>query len=265
MRITLVQTDVVHGDPGANLTFLEEGLPEDPGDLVVLPELATAGYVFDDRSQVEALAETLAQSSSVTRLTGIAKQFRTKIVMGLPERDGELLYNTVVVVGPEGLCGRYRKCFLSSLDQRYYARGGRIEIVEVAGFRVGLMICLDIWFPELAREYIRAGVDLFVHCGNFGAPESLAIARARAIEGNTPVVTCNRVGTEPYGGVDAFYRGQSQVIDDQGARIHRCGSQSEVVTVELDLLPRTPKRLFGVDLFGEIEAFRAIRGLDSFD
>ena len=113
------------------------------------------------------LAETLPVGPAVQHLTRLARRHRTRIVAGLAECSGAHLYNSVVVVGADGVCAHYRKRCLGTIDQRYFDRGDRIEIFEVSGLRVGLLICFDVWFPKLAREYLRAGVDLFEEIADF--------------------------------------------------------------------------------------------------
>ena len=127
----------------------------------------STGYVFDRRERLAVLVETLPMGSVVQHLTRLARRHRTRIVAGLAECSGAHLCNSVVIVGTDGVCAHYRKRCLSTIDQRCFDRGDRIEIFEVSGLRVGLLICFDVWFPELAREYLRAGIDLFERIADF--------------------------------------------------------------------------------------------------
>ncbi|TMO45456.1 carbon-nitrogen hydrolase family protein, partial [Pseudoalteromonas ruthenica] len=80
------------------------------------------------------------------------------------------------------------------------------------GIRLGVVICFDLWFPEIVREYVSQEVDILLHPANFGGEQSFHIARARAIENGLYVVTCNRIGEENIRGINGYYCGKSQVI-----------------------------------------------------
>ncbi len=125
----------------------------------------------------------------------------------------------------------------------------------------GLVICFDIWFPEIAREYVSLGVDVLLHPANFGGEQSLIIARTRAVENNMFVVTCNRVGVENAAGISGTYCGHSQVVDPDGNLIYQAGDKAEIQTVMLNIEEDRNKKVIGVTLAQEICSVRGALNL----
>ena len=112
MRIAAVQLAPRFGSPGDNLERALELAAGTRADLYVLPELVTTGYQFLDRAEAAGLAEDLASGSTTSRLGAFAAARGVHVVCGLPERVGDELFNSVVLVGPGGLVGSYRKVHL---------------------------------------------------------------------------------------------------------------------------------------------------------
>jgi len=287
MQLCLYQPEVIYGDPAANLKQFEDCLaswPESLADaLVLLPELFTTGYVFEDREQLLPLAEPVPSGPTCQRLEALARQYGCTIVAGLAEREGDRLFNSAVAVGPgvgfESFIGRYRKLAQTNIDRLYFDRGGEPDsdrtreklaprLGEVGNLlifdwtvgektlRCGLMICFDLWFPQMAQAYAREEVDLLLHPANFGGLQTLKVAQGRAIEAGLAIATCNRVGQESARGLTAAYRGESQVIDAQGEILAQAGGGAEFLVVELDFpsYGERSRRILGVDWWDENQA-----------
>jgi predicted amidohydrolase len=114
-------------------------------DLVVLPEMALTGYHFPDRQQVASLAEP-ADGPTFQALSPLAQRHEAWIVAGFPERDGDSLYNSAMVVGPTGeLRGTYRKTMLFASDMHWATPGnGDYPLFECMGLPVTVGICMDL-------------------------------------------------------------------------------------------------------------------------
>ncbi|MDR7455303.1 MAG: nitrilase-related carbon-nitrogen hydrolase, partial [Armatimonadota bacterium] len=116
--------------------------------LAVLPELCTISYDFRGRGDVEPHAEPL-DGPSVRAWEAVARETGLHVVAGLPERDGETLYNSAVVVGPGGLLGAYRKAHLYAFERGIFAPGaGGFPVWHLPVGRVGVLICYDLRFAE---------------------------------------------------------------------------------------------------------------------
>lgn len=127
-------------------------------DLIVLPETLTfygTGLTYAD------CAESIPGES--TRYFGqLAAQHKTHLVVGLLERDGHLIYNVAVLIGPDGdIIGKYRKVTLPRGEiEGGITPGSEYPVFQTAFGRVGMMICYDGFFPEVARELSKNGAEV---------------------------------------------------------------------------------------------------------
>jgi len=130
-------------------------------DLIVFPELSISGPIVD-RERAERLAEPIP-GPGATRLTEIATATGAWLVAGLVERDSESgqLFNSAVLIGPEGVAGIYRKLHLTGSDRLWATPGDRgLPTFDIPPGRVGLLIGYDALFPEAARSLAIDGADI---------------------------------------------------------------------------------------------------------
>jgi predicted amidohydrolase len=157
-------------------------------------------------------------------------------VVGMLETEESKLYNTAVLIGPEGVIGRYRKSHIACIGVDQFTTPGS-ESYEVFGTpvgRIGLQICYDWRFPEITRVLALEGAEIIAHPTNSPVPaREIAeyITRARAAENAVFFVTANRCGSE---GGTAFF-GWSQIVDPVGRRVAEAGADETVITADLDL------------------------------
>ena len=222
-------------DTAANRARLGE-VAVPPADLVVWPEVMQRDLGRPDENLVPD-AEAL-DGPFVTELVARAADHGGTWVAGMLERAGEPdqpPYNTLVVVDGSGLRASYRKLHL--YDSFGYRESERIRggsttpvAVEVAGFRVALMTCYDLRFPELARAHSKAGADLFVCpaawvAGDRKVRHWQTLLAARAIENLAYVAAAAQPGPR--------YCGHSAVVDPRGDVLGEAGEDEEVVVAEV--------------------------------
>ncbi|MDQ0394350.1 nitrilase-related carbon-nitrogen hydrolase [Labrys monachus] len=144
------------GDVTANLAAIEDmavaARRVEKADLVVFPERAVTGPGGD-------AAEPLS-GAAVGRLLAIAAREGLYIVAGLAERDGEHVHNTAVLVGPEGLVGRYRQIHVDGESRAWATPGEDWQVFDTRLGRIGLLVGHDALFPESARILSLRGCDL---------------------------------------------------------------------------------------------------------
>lgn len=153
-------------------------------DLVVLPETLT--YYGAGRSMVES-AEPIPGPS--TEYFGkLARELNLYIVAGLIEREGHLVYNVAALLGPDGkLAGKYRKVTLPDGEiEAGLIPGREYPVFETRFGTLGIMICYDGFFPEVARELTKRGAEVIAWPVWGCNPE---LARARAAENHTYLVS----------------------------------------------------------------------------
>lgn len=148
--------------------------------LLLFPELVVHGHCTPNTWE---LAESVPDGPSTRRLVEIARRHRLFLCVGLSEKERDIVYNTAVMVGPDGYIGKQRKLHLSR-DETFFYKGGRdINVFDLGRCKVGVIICYDNQFPEIARVLALRGADVLLmpHAGRFklwdDTPESEAAAR----------------------------------------------------------------------------------------
>jgi predicted amidohydrolase len=209
---------------------------EQPTDLIVFPELAVSGY--ECGLNFTRLAERVP-GHAVSYLAGKAAEFNVHVAFGMPvrERVESILYNAVVLIGPDGeLLGDYRKLHLRGEERLAFRPGYRMPIFETEFGQIGLMIGWDLAFPEVARSLVLDGADLVVVSAAWEAAhmeEWRAYTMARACENAAYIAAANRVGQEP----SYSFGGESILVGPRG-QVHTALEEAvegyAVATVELD-------------------------------
>ena len=198
--------------------------------LLVLPECAIPGYMFDGPEEALPFAEEIP-GPSTEALEGECRRLGLHVVCGLLERDGDVLRNAAVLVGPDGLIGTYRKTHLPFLGvDRFVVPGDELCVYDTPLGRIGLEICYDLRFPEVTRTLALRGADIVAHPTNFpmaAKTQTELITRARAVENRVYVLTANRVGKERWG----EFCGWSQIVDPYGTRLAEAGETEEALLV----------------------------------
>ncbi len=174
-RVAVVQFAPAPGDVEGNVARIEQEARVLPGaDLIVFPELCVSGLVVD-RECAERLAESIP-GPVTARLRAIAAASGAYLAAGMVERDAEsgLLYNSALLVGPEGVIGRYRKLHLAAEDRAWATPGaGGLPTFDIPPGRVGLLIGYDALFPEAARSLALDGADIIACPSLLNAPPVL--------------------------------------------------------------------------------------------
>lgn len=172
-------------------------------DLIIFPEMSLTGYVLLD--QVYELAETIP-GPSTQKIEALAKKTGMHIVFGMPElseKTQATVFNTAVLVGPQGLIGKYRKMYLpthSVFEEKRYFRPG----YEPAAFQtdignIGLSICYDVFFPEVFRLARLKGAQLIICISASPAVRRgyfEILTSARALENTAFLAYVNLAGVE---------------------------------------------------------------------
>jgi predicted amidohydrolase len=219
--------------PEANRTRIREMLSEVNADLIVLPELATSGYFFDTLAEVESVAEAAETGPTAVFLRELAQSRNCSIMIGFPEREGRKLYNSAMLVNPDGTQFVYRKTHLFYREKLFFSPGNTgFQIVPAKnGIEVGMMICFDWYFPESARTLALDGAKILIHSANLVLPWCQQAMITRSLENRVFSITCNRVGTETRDGADLTFTGCSQVLGPRGEILSRAEESGEALTV----------------------------------
>ena len=220
LTVGVWQDSGVLGDVAANMAIVSWATAQASSrgvDLLVFPECFLTGYY--NRERVEQLARQV-DPDTFSSLEAVAKSNATAILVGYYETQADGLYNAALLVGADGaILANYRKRALyGDWEKSTFLRGSEPVLIDLKGVTIAVLICFDIEFPELAREYARKDADLIA------VPTSLMepyghIARhvvpTRAIENQVYVVYANRIGAEH----ELRYVGRSAIYDPRGTAL----------------------------------------------
>src|SRR5438477_3955285 len=239
MRLALAQIDPTVGDLDGNrdLILARIGDARTAGaDLVLLPELAVTGYPPEDLLLRPGFVR--AAHASLERIA--AETRKIVALVGVPLFDGDL-FNACAICADGEITAYAKKWHLPNYgvfdEKRYFTSGTELAVVEVAGTKVGITICEDMWVPgPPTTELVAAGAELLVnlsaspfHVGR--AQEREAIFSARAQESGIPVALCNTVGGQD----ELIFDGHSLFIGSDGTVLTRApGFEEALLVVDLE-------------------------------
>ncbi|MCH8997184.1 MAG: nitrilase family protein [Proteobacteria bacterium] len=209
VRIACLQMEPQVGEKERNLSHSLEMIDqaaEAGANLVVLPELCNSGYVFNTREEAQGLAEEIPGGPTCQAWADAAARHKMHIVAGIAEREGRALYNSAVVIGPQGVIGTYRKNHLWAAENLFFEPGNLgVPVFHTDIGRIAVVICYDIWFPEMFRLAALQGADILCVPTNWvpmaDQPSDLPkmsniLAMAGAHSNSMFVAAADRVGTE---------------------------------------------------------------------
>jgi predicted amidohydrolase len=233
------------GQVDQNLSQVVSALKRAEADLIVLPELAFTGYYFADREELCQIAESPQDSATVDSLVSLCKERDFYLVTGFAERHLDRCFNSALLIGPQGIVHTYRKIHLFGTEQDCFDKGDTpLQVDEVHGMRVGMMICFDWVFPEVARTLMLQGADVICHPANLVLTYCQGAMVVRCVENLLFAITANRHGTErrPHG--DLSFTGQSQIVAPKGELLHQSPpDRDDLHILEVDLAGARDKRI----------------------
>lgn len=219
MRILGAQWRPKTGDTRANLKRMLELVAKRKPDLALFPEMWLTGYSVRDR--VFELAE-FSDGPSVQAVSKAARKAKSTVVFGFPEKaHGQrgAVYNSAAVCTPDGEVGVYRKWFLPNFgpyeEKMHFHKGTSVPVFDTPFGKLGVQICYDLFFPELAKVACLKGAEIVV---NVSASPITArslferIIEARAVENAVFFAYVNRVGTD----LGLVFAGGSALIGPRG-------------------------------------------------
>jgi len=225
LKIALAQVNLLVGDVRGNAQHTIDRARQARAlgaDLVLFPELTLSGYPPEDllfhrgfRRQVEAgLAQVRAEVGDVA------------VLLGFPEYTSDAIYNSAALIAAGELAAIYRKAVLPNYkvfdEKRYFRGGGQSAVSDYRGFKVGLLVCEDIWEPQAAQLARADGAQLLAVIN--ASPYEIhkqrdreQVARARSRDVGLPLAYVNLVGGQD----ELVFDGNSFVMDAQGEVVLR--------------------------------------------
>jgi predicted amidohydrolase len=236
LRLAVVQPSLAEGDCAGNWRAAKAALERAgavEADLVVLPEMWLTGYAYRRLEELERLTP-----ESLGRVGALAKRYGFFAAGSWAERDDDgRLCNTACILGPDGrVRARYRKVHLFGpfKEDRHFARGREAVVADLEIGRVGIALCYDLRFPELARKMALRGAELLLYPSQW--PEERlghfhTLLAARAIENQVFAAGVNRAGRN----AAILFGGGSTVVGPRGDVLAQLGPDEGFAESELDL------------------------------
>ena len=239
MKIAMITKRPKIADITANLKIMENAMNETIADIYIFGELFLSGYYCKD--EFRNLAEPL-NGPSITTLKKIAKEKNCSIVFGMPLQDENvkgLLYNAAVLIQPSGQVNSYKKWFLPNFgpfeEKLFFDEGNDIPVFPTSFGTIGLLICYDIYFPELSKALALQGADIIICISaspSTTRPYFETLFPARALENTCFLVYTNLVGAQE----DLVYWGGSQIHGPLGNLLVKAPYFEEsIINHEIDL------------------------------
>ncbi len=249
MRLSLFQGPSLPASVADTLGILEKAASRAHADLLLCPELFLTGYnIGADR--LRALAEP-ADGASAQAAGAIARAAGCALLYGYPERgeDGRI-YNAALLIGRDGSrLANFRKLHLfGAMETEVFTPGEEgVVMAEIAGVKLGILICYDVEFPETVRGLALAGADLVAVPTALMQPYEFVprvLVPTRAYENSVCVAYANRTGSEG----DLVYPGESCIVGPDGSDLARAGDGETTISAELDAGMFEKARLFNTFL-----------------
>lgn len=256
MKIGFCQFNVVYKNIEANLNSVKEMINDSGADLIVLPELCFSGYYFRSKEDLYDYSDETIQKNIIIELQETARNNDVFIVAGIAEQEGFYLYNSAIVIGPEGFIGRHRKVNLT-VNEKIFDRGNRFDVITIGNVKIGIVICFDSWFPESYRLLSLQGAQIICCPANFGGTLTPDILKVRSIENKVYTVLANRTGSEMIGNEKEHFRGESQIIDYNGNILAKAGKEDCIKLLEIDPDESIRKNnIICDDMFSEMNMYK---------
>jgi predicted amidohydrolase len=236
--LAAAQMDVTLGDPAANIAAASNFMAqahEQGVDLVVFPECALTGYMLDSREDTLSAGLDI-DGPEVAVFLEDCRRHDVHAVVGLLERRGDKVHNTALIAGPDGLIGVYRKRHLPGMGADRFTdepTDNELPVFETPIGRIGIMICYEIRFPEVARSMALRGADVIALPTNWPMESTILADQftvVRAAENLVHLVVANRSDEE----LGMQFLGHSQILDTGGRVLAHAGSRQALVTATVD-------------------------------
>lgn len=237
MRVSSIQLEIKQRPKVKTLEYLLNLIEEVRGsDLILLPEIWSIGYFSFSRYKSESETQ---DGLTVEALRQKAAELKSHIFTGsFIEREGEHLFNTTLLLNPEGnIIAKYRKMHLfgyHSQEKRLLQQGQEVVTAQTPWGRAGLSTCYDLRFPEFYRRMVDQGAGFFLVASAWPMARLDAwvlFNRARAHENLAYLFSCNCAGTNE----GHQFAGHSMFVDPMGKVVFEAGEEEEIITGEVNM------------------------------
>lgn len=266
MKISFAQFSPVHGDTAATTRLVAQKVREaatDGARLIAFPECFLTGGSFDDRQSLLAAAINI-ERGDLEPILAAARETGILVVVGFYQAKGDQALNTAAIIGPEGIIGLHHKMHLPFMIGDRFAEIPEVEgpsVFDTPIGKIGVAICYEIRFPEVARTLALEGADLIVLPAAW--PEAARIlpdlfTTVRAAENFVFILAANRNDVDQ----GMAFMGSSHVIGPDGGELINAGMEDGIFSVDIDIERARVKSIIREPGVYEVHPFRDRRPQD---
>ena len=233
IKAAFIQFAPYLGDLNKNIILLDKLIDKSKSaDLLVLPELTNSGYNFNSKEQAFQLAESINNSKFIRFLHDKCRRHDLYIVSGFNENDNGKLYNSAVLIGPNGYIGKYRKIHLFMNEKDIFSRGNLgFPVFDIGFCKIGMLVCFDHFFPEAWRILALKGAEVICHPSNLITKYAQKVVPVHALINRVFVITANRIGKEK----ELEFTGKSIIVNTVGEILYQAHEDAEdICIIEID-------------------------------
>ncbi len=236
MKVGLLQFAPQPGDISANLNHIAHALAGVHADLIVLPELCTTGYLIASRTEIAPLAEPVPGGPTCDDMAALSRNRKAAVVWGMAEAAGSRIFNSAVMVTPQGEFHVYRKAHLFVDEKDLFDRGDSpFPTFDLGPVKIGMLVCFDHFYPEAARSLALHGAQIVCHPSNLVLEYAHTNTITRAVENRVFWILANRTGSETLGEKTLTFNGGSQIVEPDGRVLARaCAESEELLIADID-------------------------------
>ncbi|MFX1477629.1 MAG: nitrilase-related carbon-nitrogen hydrolase [Promethearchaeota archaeon] len=244
MKVGYIQTNPIFGEKERNFSEIDKLIENLEADLIVLPELFATGYTFISKEEAISLAED-KYGETATFLTNISNDTGAILVGGFIEKHKKNIYNSSLIVSNKGIIDTYRKIHLYYKEKIWFSPGDKpIKVFDINNIKIGIMICFDWIFPEMARSLMLLGADIIAHPANLVLPYCQKAMVTRCVENRVYAITANRIGEEQRGEDNFKFTGASQITSYNGSVLSSAPPDKLFIDfVDIDIFKARNKKL----------------------
>lgn len=238
MLLAVIQSNPVIGKIKKNMENVISIVKEASNkgaELILFPEAALTGYCYESKEEAfDYIPDNLVKmaADAISPICG-----QSVVLLGLLEKKQNQLYNTASAINSKGIIGCYYKTHLPFLGaDKFVTKGDSTagSLLETPYGKIGILVCYELRFPEVARVLSLKGAELICDLANLpvgGESNVTFIGRTRALENKSFLALCNRCGTER----GFNFIGRSQIIDPNGDILASAEDREEILYSEIDL------------------------------
>lgn len=239
MKTALISMRPEIADKKANVEKMISFVSKEEADIYIFGETTLTGYRCKD--ELRELAEPI-DGPSVKKLKKVAAEKQSYIIFGMPMQHKNfrgVVQNCAVLIHPNGTVDTYDKWYLPNFgpfeEKLFFDAGERLPVFQTKFGRIGMLICYDLYFPEIPKAYALQGADIII-CMS-ASPTTTRVffetlLPARAIETTTFFIYTNLVGTQE----DLMFWGGSQAYNPLGQQVVKAPYHEEsIVVFDIDI------------------------------